>query len=38
MILFMNAAFDLIKIGIVSISDRVSSGVYQDKGRPAKSS
>ena len=28
-------AFDVIKIGIVSISDRASSGVYEDKGLPA---
>ena len=28
-------AFDPIKIGIVSISDRASSGVYEDKGLPA---
>jgi molybdopterin adenylyltransferase len=26
---------DLVKIGIVSISDRASSGVYEDKGLPA---
>ena len=31
----MNTTFDPIKIGIVSISDRASSGVYQDKGLPA---
>ena len=31
----MNATFDPIKIGIVSISDRASSGVYQDQGLPA---
>ncbi|MCA3237705.1 MAG: molybdopterin adenylyltransferase [Curvibacter sp.] len=29
------ASHDLIKIGIVSISDRASSGVYEDKGLPA---
>ena len=29
------AAFDPIKIGIVSVSDRASSGVYEDKGLPA---
>jgi len=29
------AAFDAVKIGIVSISDRASSGVYVDKGLPA---
>ena len=28
-------SFDLVRIGIVSISDRASSGVYQDKGLPA---
>jgi molybdopterin adenylyltransferase len=28
-------AFDVIKIGIVSVSDRASSGVYEDKGLPA---
>ena len=27
--------FDVIKIGIVSVSDRASSGVYEDKGLPA---
>jgi molybdopterin adenylyltransferase len=32
----MNAkAFDPVKIGIVSISDRASIGVYEDKGLPA---
>ena len=31
----MNTTFDPIKIGIVSISDRASSGVYEDKGLPA---
>lgn len=30
-----HASFDPIKIGIVSISDRASSGVYVDKGLPA---
>ena len=29
------AAFDVIKIGVVSVSDRASSGVYEDKGLPA---
>ena len=29
------AGFDPVKIGIVSISDRASSGVYEDKGLPA---
>ena len=28
-------ALDTVRIGIVSISDRASSGVYQDKGLPA---
>ncbi len=30
-----SADFDPVKIGIVSISDRASSGVYEDKGLPA---
>ena len=30
-----NALPDAVKIGIVSISDRASSGVYEDKGLPA---
>jgi molybdopterin adenylyltransferase len=30
-----HAAPDAVKIGIVSISDRASSGVYEDKGLPA---
>jgi molybdopterin adenylyltransferase len=30
-----STAFDPVKIGIVSISDRASSGVYEDKGLPA---
>jgi molybdopterin adenylyltransferase len=29
------SAFDPVKIGIVSVSDRASSGVYEDKGLPA---
>jgi molybdopterin adenylyltransferase len=29
------SAFDAVKIGIVSISDRASAGVYEDKGLPA---
>ena len=29
------ASFDAIKIGIVSVSDRASTGVYVDKGLPA---
>ena len=28
-------SFDSVKIGVVSISDRASSGVYEDKGLPA---
>ncbi|MBC7682752.1 MAG: molybdopterin adenylyltransferase, partial [Ferruginibacter sp.] len=31
----MSTAFDPVKIGIVSVSDRASSGVYVDKGLPA---
>ena len=31
----MSSLHDLIKIGIVSISDRASTGVYEDKGLPA---
>ncbi len=31
----MSDAFDAVRIGIVSISDRASSGVYEDKGLPA---
>jgi molybdopterin adenylyltransferase len=29
------AAFDRVRIGLVSVSDRASSGVYEDKGLPA---
>ncbi|MCJ0762470.1 molybdopterin adenylyltransferase [Variovorax terrae] len=29
------SGFDPVKIGIVSVSDRASSGVYEDKGLPA---
>ena len=29
------SSYDLIRIGVVSISDRASSGVYEDKGIPA---
>ncbi|MDB5842993.1 MAG: hypothetical protein JWP79_303, partial [Polaromonas sp.] len=28
----MSQAFDAVRIGIVSVSDRASSGVYVDKG------
>lgn len=31
----MSEALDAVRIGIVSISDRASSGVYEDKGLPA---
>jgi molybdopterin adenylyltransferase len=31
----MSSAHDTVKIGIVSISDRASTGVYEDKGLPA---
>ncbi len=31
----MSERFDPVRIGIVSISDRASSGVYEDKGLPA---
>lgn len=31
----LNQLFDPIKVGIVSISDRASLGVYEDKGLPA---
>src|SRR5215203_4829854 len=31
----MDNNFDPVRIGIVSISDRASSGVYEDKGLPA---
>lgn len=30
-----NQAFELVRIGIVSVSDRASTGVYEDKGLPA---
>ena len=30
-----SAAFDAVTIGVVSISDRASTGVYEDKGIPA---
>ena len=31
----MNAPYDVVRIGIVSVSDRASTGVYVDKGLPA---
>jgi molybdopterin adenylyltransferase len=31
----MSTPFDVIKVGIVSVSDRASAGVYEDKGLPA---
>jgi molybdopterin adenylyltransferase len=31
----MNDTFDPVRIGIVSISDRASRGIYEDKGLPA---
>ncbi|MEO7399261.1 MAG: molybdopterin adenylyltransferase [Polaromonas sp.] len=31
----MSEAFDAVRIGIVSVSDRASAGVYVDKGLPA---
>jgi len=31
----MNTEFDPVRIGIVSVSDRASTGVYEDKGLPA---
>jgi len=31
----MSGPFDAVKIGIVSVSDRASTGVYEDKGLPA---
>ncbi len=30
-----SSVFDTVRIGIVSVSDRASSGVYEDKGLPA---
>ncbi|MBQ1766781.1 MAG: molybdopterin adenylyltransferase, partial [Aquincola sp.] len=29
------SSFDTVKIGLVSVSDRASAGVYEDKGIPA---
>jgi len=31
----MSMPFDAIKVGIVSVSDRASAGIYEDKGLPA---
>ena len=31
----MSAMFEPVRIGIVSVSDRASTGVYVDKGLPA---
>ena len=31
----MSADFDSVRIGVVSVSDRASTGVYEDKGIPA---
>ncbi|GAB2822708.1 molybdopterin adenylyltransferase [Comamonas piscis] len=31
----MSANYDTVKVGLVSISDRASTGVYEDKGLPA---
>jgi molybdopterin adenylyltransferase len=31
----MSASYDTVKVGLVSISDRASTGVYEDKGLPA---
>jgi molybdopterin adenylyltransferase len=31
----MTTPFDAIKVGIVSVSDRASAGIYEDKGLPA---
>ena len=31
----ITAIFDAVKIGIISVSDRASTGVYIDKGLPA---
>jgi molybdopterin adenylyltransferase len=31
----MSTGFDTVRIGVVSISDRASSGIYEDKGIPA---
>ncbi len=31
----MSAPFELVRVGLVSVSDRASAGVYQDQGVPA---
>ncbi len=31
----MNASFELVRVGLVSVSDRASTGVYPDQGVPA---
>ena len=31
----MDPSFDRVRIGLVSVSDRASTGVYEDKGIPA---
>ncbi len=31
----MNASYENVRIGVVSVSDRASTGVYEDKGIPA---
>jgi molybdopterin adenylyltransferase len=31
----MSMSFDTVRIGVVSVSDRASTGVYEDKGLPA---
>ena len=31
----MSASFELVRVGLVSVSDRASAGVYQDQGVPA---
>jgi molybdopterin biosynthesis enzyme MoaB len=31
----VSSAFEPVRIGVVSVSDRASSGVYEDKGIPA---
>ena len=31
----VSKSFDSVKIGLISVSDRASTGVYEDKGIPA---